>query len=131
MTFGFLMETLAISPINWIIAILTLVNLGLVVRSGIRLASEGDRDRLVALESGVNAILFISLLIVFLAFLVTFRGFMPSYPESIAASGTGDPRVIFGGILTVMIPLNMSLTAASFFLVAWFILRAVLRKKLV
>ena len=122
-------EIFSLSWFYVLIALLAVINLGLTAWYSVRLISEREHDRITALEFGINAILFFSLLIAFFAFLGTFRGMMPGGPTP-AASGTGDPRVIIGGILSAMIPLNMSLTVAVFFLLAWFILRAILQKKL-
>ena len=87
-----------------------------------------DPRRLASLEGRVDLLLPMGLVVMFITLLHQFIGFNYAL-TSILSSGTGDPRILFVGVLEAFLPLFMFLMIGIVILLAWFVLRAALRKK--
>ena len=93
----------------------------------IAILRRNDPRRLASLEGRVDLLLPMGLVVMFITLLHQFIGFNHAL-TSILSSGTGDPRILFVGVLEAFLPLFMFLMIGIVILLAWFVLRAALRK---
>ena len=87
-----------------------------------------DPRRLASLEERVDLLLPMGLVVMLITLLHQFIGFIHA-STSIFSSGTGDPRILFVGMIEAFLPLFLFLMIGIVILLAWFVLRATLRKK--
>jgi len=116
-------------PFYLLTFVLAVVNLILLIVSIFKLSTYKDFNRIKGIDRCINSILLVCF------FMLFFVSFEPIYQlilaySSIALSGTGDPKVIIGGLIAVLIPANIVLLACSFFLISWFFLRVYQRRLL-
>ena len=89
----------------------------------VTLISRRNNEKIARMGNSINSILFLSLCLIFLTFMNFYYDMLKAY-SSIAESGTGDPKVIIGGILEWLFSIQFFMALASFFLIVWFLLRA-------
>ena len=110
-------------PLHKLNVVISFIIIALSFYFVIALISSRNRDKLARLGNSINSILFLSLSIIFFTFMNTYYDMFRAY-TSIAQSGTGDPKVIIGGILEWLFPFQFFMALSSFFLIVWFLLRA-------
>ena len=116
-------------PLYIIDSVIAAASVALVLALQISILRQRDTVRLASLEEKVNMLLPIGLVVMFIAILQMFLNFYRA-PISIMTSGTGDPRILVVGVIQEFLPLFLFLLITVFILLAWFVLRTVLQKKL-
>jgi len=117
------------NPFGVLAIVLAAVNLALSLFFLFKLITRKGREQLTGMDHGINSILMICLVMVFFT-LITPLYDMFRASLSLAEAGTGDPRVIFQGLIEYIVPIHINLAVCSFFLIVWFLLRAFHRLKL-
>ncbi|MFC1693352.1 hypothetical protein ACFL1R_07600 [Candidatus Latescibacterota bacterium] len=114
-------------PLNIVAYVLADINLVLSLIYMVRLFKAQDHNQIKGMDRGINSILLVCFFMLFFAFFDPIIGLIRAL-FSIARSGTGDPRVVAGGIIDTFVPLFIIVWLCSFFLIVWFLLRAYHRR---
>ncbi len=117
------------SPLNFVSGALALLDLALAVYYAAKLSSTKHREQLTGMEHGINIMLPASFGILFFTLLKTLVGGIRA-SLIIAKSGTGDPRVLFMGLIRWLMPFMFYGTLCLFFLIVWYFLRTAHRLRI-
>ena len=112
-----------LGPFGMLTVILGFINLVISLRYAIELLILGRINRLKGMDSGIDSILLVTFVMLFLTFIDPIFDMIRAY-SSVAVAGTGDPKVMLAGLIQFFLPMVFSLVLCSFFFIVWFILRA-------
>jgi len=108
---------------------LVALDLALAVYYAVKLSFSKDSEQLTGMEHGINIMLPTSYGMLFFAFLDPLVSAIQA-SFSIAHTRNNDPRVVLDGLLQVSIPIFFYGTFCLFFLIVWYFLRVVHRRRL-
>ena len=117
------------NPFNLMSGALAVFDLAIAVYYAVKLSSNKHSEQLTGMEHGINVMLPASFGILFFTLLAPIYSMIRA-SFSIAQSGTGDPRVILGGLIQWLMPVTFYGALSLFFLIVWYFLRGLHRLRI-